>query len=260
MSDGTHAELPTPDASIAVLHDLLRLWHARDGSASIPLLDGTALPGIAIHVQVEHIAELTTSIIELIRHHIYLSTAPLARLSLECAVNAVWWAADPTRVRSSAHETARQSRQTFRAFARSAPSAIPDPERLDALLQATAPHAHQEARVFERRCLAIPDGRQLYARYRLLSEGTHGGLPLLDEYSERIAPSDSNPEGLSLVQRPHYRHLEFALETQVMSFMLAFGAWDAALPTHPDEVALARLAEEIGMGPMLRRATVTEPG
>lgn len=57
-----------------------------------------------MHVQVEHIAELTASVIELIRGNIYLATAPLIRLSLESAVNSVWWASDPAGVRASVHE------------------------------------------------------------------------------------------------------------------------------------------------------------
>lgn len=251
----SEAEVPSADESIAVLHRLLGIWHARDGGAGIPLLDGTPMPGMAIHVQVEHIAELTASVIELVRSNIYLSTAPLIRLSLECAVNAVWWASDPTGVRASIHEAARQSRHLASAMTSLRPDAAADTAWIDRILGANADFAKMEARVFERRCRAIPDGQRLYTYYRILSEASHGGVPLLNEYSRRVPATTSNPEGIALVQRPHYDHLEFALGTQVISFALTLAAWDSVLPSHPDEAELSELADSIGLGEMLRRAT-----
>lgn len=251
----SEAEVPSPEESIAVLHRLLGIWHARDGGASIPWLDGTPMPGVAIHVQVEHIAELTASVIELIRSNIYLSTAPLIRLSLECAVNAIWWARDPSGVRSSIHEAARQSRHLANAMTRLRPDAPADTAVIDRILSANADFVKMEARVFERRCRAIPDGQRLYTYYRILSEASHGGVPLLSEYSTQIPATASNPEGIALVQRPHYHHLEFALGAQVISFALGLAAWDSVLPSHPDETELYELADSIGLGAMLRGAT-----
>ena len=231
------------------------MWHAHDGGAAIPLIDGTSLPGVAIHVQVEHIAELTTSVLELLRHHIYLSTAPLIRLSMECAVNAAWWAREPTGVRAAMHQAARQSSLLVRAVRRLSPGAFRDTKHLDAVLADFAQFASDEARVFERRCKAIPGGEWIYPYYRLLSQGSHGGPPLLEEYMEPIPPTDENPAGISLVQRPHYRHLEIALGTQVIMFALAIAAWDSVLPSHPDEQALYQLGDRLGFGDMLRQAT-----
>lgn len=167
--------VPTPSESIAALQQLLRIWLARDGEASIPLLDGTSLPGMAIHVQVEHIAELTESVIELIRHNIYLTTAPLMRLSLECAVNALWWASKPTGVRSSMHEATRQSGLLAKAMRKIAPRVVNDTKGLDEALRVSAEFASDEARYFEKRCKAINGGEWIYPYYRLLSEASHGG-------------------------------------------------------------------------------------
>jgi hypothetical protein len=248
-------DVPSPDESIGVLHRLLGIWHARDGEASIPLLDGTMTPGMAIHVQAEHIAELTASVITLVHNNIYLSTAPLIRLSLECAVNAVWWASDPDGVRASLHEAGRQGRLLTRAMGRLRPEHTARTDEIDQILNANATFARTEARVFERRCKAIPGGQRLYAYYRLLSEASHGGIPLLGEYSQKVPKTQWNPEGVALIQRPHYRQLEFALGTQIVSFALALAAWDSVLPGHPDEAELYQLADEIGLSPLLREAT-----
>lgn len=249
------AEVPNPGESVAVLQRLLRLWHAHDGGAAIPKIDGTSLPALAIHVQVEHIAELTTSVIQLLHSNIYLSTAPLVRLSMECAVNAVWWAREPIGVRSSMHEAARQSGLLVRAMRRLSPGAFQDTRELDAVLRDYAVFASDEARVFEKRCKAIPGGEWIYPYYRLLSEASHGGPPLLSEYMRRIAPTEENPEGINLLQRPHYRHLEIALGTQVIMFALALAAWDSVLPDHPDEQELHELSDRLGFGELIRQAT-----
>lgn len=247
--------VPSPEESIAVLQRLLGIWHARDGGAAIPLLDGTLAPGMAIHVQVEHIAELTAAVIELVYSDIYLSTAPLVRLSLECAVNAVWWTADPSGVRASMHEAGRQSRLLAKAMSRLHPDVRQDTTEIDRVLAANAAFVKTEARVFERRCRAIPGGQRLYTYYRILSEASHGGVPLLSEYSRKVPASEWNRDGVELVQRPHYRRLEFALGAQVVSFALALAAWDSVIPSHPDEAELYDLADAIGLGGLLREAT-----
>lgn len=248
-------DVPTPDESVGVLSSLLRMWHAHDGGAVIPLIDGTSLPGLAIHVQVEHIAELTESVLELLRNDIYVSTAPLIRLSMECAVNAAWWAREPIGVRSSVHESARQGRLLVRAIRKLSPGSFRDTGDLNAVLRAYAEFASDEARVFETRCKAIPGGEWIYPYYRLLSSASHGGPALLDEYTEQIQPTRENPEGVHLIQRPHYRNLEVALGTQVIMFALALAAWDSVLPHHPDEKELHELGDRLGFGDLLRQAT-----
>ncbi|GAA1809104.1 DUF5677 domain-containing protein [Agromyces neolithicus] len=254
MTQDVDGDYPAPGESIAVLNRLLRMWHAHDGGASIPLLDGTSLPALAIHVQVEHVAELTESIIELIRHNVYLSTAPLFRLSMECAVNAVWWASDPARVRASVHEAARQSDLFVRSVRRVQPGAFSDSAGMTESIKEFARFASLDARVFERRCRAIQGGAWIYPRYRLLSESSHGGIALLSEYSVHGTRTATNPDGLALVQRPHYRHLELALETQVILFALALAAWESVLPDHPDETELFELANDLGFGDLLQTA------
>ena len=184
--------LPTPGESVAELQRLLAIWHANDGGAAIPFIDGTPLPAVAIHVQVERIAELTRSVIELLRHDIYLSTAPLIRLSMECAVNAVWWAREPIGVRSSMHEAARQSGLLIRALRRLSPRAFRDTEDMDAVLHDCAVFASDEARVFERRCKTIPGGEWIYPDYRLLSEASHGATA-----PQRIHGADTVDRGES---------------------------------------------------------------
>lgn len=249
------SDVPSPGESVAVLQRLLEMWHAHDGGAGIPWIDGTSLPGLAIHVQVEHIAELTASVLGLLDQNIYLSTAPLIRLSMECAVNAVWWAREPTGVRGAVHEAARQSSLLVRAVRRLSPGAFGNTKQMDAVLRDYAQFASDDARVFERRCKAIPGGEWIYLYYRLLSQGSHGGPSLLEEYMERVPPTEENPDGISLVQRPHYRHLEIALGTQVIMFALAIAAWDSVLPSHPDEKELYELGDRLGFGEMLREAT-----
>lgn len=248
-------DVPTPSESVAALQRLLAMWHAHDGEAAIPHIDGTPLPGVAIHVQVEHIAELTASVIALLRQNIYLSTAPLIRLSMECAVNAVWWARNPMGVRSSMHEAARQSSLLVRAMRRMSPGAFRNSGVVDEVVRDYARFASDEARVFELRCKAIPGGEWIYPYYRLLSQASHGGPPLLEEYMEPIPPTAENPDGISLVQRPHYHQLEIALGTQVIIFALAIAAWDSVLPSHPGEKALYELGDRLGFGDMLRQAT-----
>ena len=81
------------------------------------------------------------------------------------------------------------------------------------------------------------------------------GPPLLNEYMERIPSTEENPEGINLLQSPHYRHLEIALWTQVIMFALALAAWDSVLPDHPDEKELHELSDRLGVGELIRQAT-----
>ena len=252
--------VPSAEESIRILQDLLSMWHAHDGTVALPLIDGTPLPGMAIHVQVEHAVELTESVIILIRNHRYLPAAPLIRLTMECAVTAAWWATNPVGVRGSVHESARLRTLRIRGMHGGSPASYTDTPEMRAAMSEYARFTSGEAKAFEQRCKALVGGEWIYPYYRLLSEASHGGTSLLDEYSEQVPVSANAPEGIALLQHPHYQTLEIALGLQVIMLTLAIAAWDAVSPAHPDQDALHEMADRLGFGEFIPGATGRKRG
>lgn len=231
------------------------MWHAHDGSVALPLIDGTSLPGMAIHVQVEHAVELTESVLILIRNDRYLPAAPLMRLTMECAVTAAWWSTNPVGVRGSVHEATRLRNLRIRGMRGGSPDSYTDTPEMQEAMREYARFASAEAKAFEQRCKAIVGGEWIYPYYRLLSEKSHGGTSLLDEYLEQVPVSAEAPDGITFVQHPHYQSLEIALGLQVIMLTLALAAWDAVSPAHPDQDALHETADRLSFGDFIPGAT-----
>lgn len=246
---------PSVDESVVVLQQLVRIWHARDGQVQLPLLDGTSLPAAAIHVQVEHSVELTESIMALLAAKQYLTTAPSIRLTMECAVNATWWASNPAAVRGSVYNSMVLRKRRADAMRGSKPTDLEQTRTLAELMGDYAKHSSVEASVFEKRCEAIAGGAWIYPYYRFLSESAHGGTNLLDEYTEQIPISATYPEGFSLLQRPHCKDLDVALGLQVMMLTLAIGAWDSLSPGYDASSEIPAIASQLGFGEFIARAT-----
>ena len=243
------------DESVAALRHLLRIWHARDGEVQLPLLHGTSLPAAAIHVQAEHSVELTESVLALLSADHYLTTAPLIRLTMECAVNATWWASNPAAVVGSIHNSMVLRKRRADALRGNKPADLAKSQALRQMMAAHAEHSSIEARVFEKRCEAIVGGAWIYPYYRFLSESAHGGPNLLEEYTRQIPTSASYPLGFSLIQRPQYKHLDIALGLQVMMLTLAIGAWDSLSQDYGAASEIPALADQLGFGEFIAQAT-----
>jgi hypothetical protein len=255
VSIDEHGRDPSIDQSVAALQYLLWVWHARDGMVALPEVGGSTLLGTALHVQVEHAVELTEAVIELLRNNIYLSTAPLIRLSMECAVTAAWWATNPKGVLASVHEAVRQTERRVAEGRKGQPGPFVDDPHIADTIAETAEFASNTARDFRERCEAIKGGSWIYAYYKLLSEMSHSGPNLMFEYAPVVEVDARHPDGLAFTQRPHYENLDLALWLQVRMLTLAIASWDAISPAHPDERALHDLADSLDFGEFIREAT-----
>jgi hypothetical protein len=238
--------MPTPDESIERLKGLMAIWDAHGETVSVPKIGESVLTGVAIQVQVEHAVRLSEAVIALARERLFIQTAPLVRMALECAVSAAWWSLNPDNVKGSIKEAARLKKLLHAGMSNLASTPyVAHPDWSD-ISEEYAAFQATEAGNFEARCKALQGGESLYPYYRLLSEASHGGTALLDEYMETVPESDANPFGLAFKKHSPYRYFRTVLAICVLSVALAMRAWDDITSTHPDRDALNDLATEIG--------------
>jgi hypothetical protein len=227
------------------LDELLAIWHGLDGSAAIPLLDGTIHPGLAIHNLVEEATNLSEAIRLLVANDMSLPVVPLIRLSMECAVTAAWWAGDPSRVRYSAAEEVRQKIHLASGLAGVAAGEHFD--EVNSYLKARAEalgSPTDDAKRFEARCAATPGFEWAYPQYRLLSQTSHAGTALVTEYTY----PDENQLGVAINQRPTWSAQPVGYPMQVVILTIALSVYDAVLPQRQLQNMLQEFASKRGFG------------
>lgn len=231
------------------LDELLLLWHELDGNASIPVYADGLGAGLAIHNIVEHVTSLSEAIRSLVSQDISLPIAPLIRLSLECAVTAAWWAADPvSRVGLSVAEEARQKKLLAEDLVR---TATPDDDYSDVKEALTARTAElgppsNQAKLFKDRCDATPGFEWAYGMYRMLSAASHAGTALVAEYLDQTSPRSDNLEGLTISQRPTWSAQVIGRELQPVLLTIALAVYNSTLPQTPLLARLTSFSERHG--------------
>jgi len=237
---------PTPDESIEILKEMIGLWESHGDSVVVPVVDGSPLVGVAIQVQVEHTVRLSEAVVLLAREGHFIQMAPLIRMALECAVSAAWWTISPSNLKASIEEAARLKgllMEDLGGLAGQPGSRHPDWDNLGAEF---AEFRAAEARNFEQRCNALAGGASLYPYCRLLSEASHGGVAIIDEYMTEVPKTAAKPYGLAFLRHAPYKYRDGSLALLVMVLGLALRAWDEFDPEHPDEAAINSFAERIG--------------
>lgn len=247
--------VPEPEDSIALLEELIRMWESHSATIAVPVIDGSLLPGVAIQVQVEHAVRLSEAVIVLSREGLFIQLAPLVRLALECAVSAAWWTLHPNNVKASVNEAARlknllmEGMNTMSEGPRDADS---DWESISAEF---AQYHVTEARNFEQRCNALAGGTYLYPYYRLLSEASHGGTALIEEYMVPAEATPEQPTGLAFQRHAPYKHRDLVLGINVIALALAIRAWDDITVDHPLQGQLNDIATRTGANIVIAPAT-----
>jgi hypothetical protein len=203
--------------------------------------------GVAIHIMAQHSVALSESVLLLTSANMFLESAPLIRLTMECAVTAAWLSITPNAGNAARHEDARSRLATINSI-------FEDPERADedlleeakAAVTELAEHKSDAARYFEKRCKEIAGGEKLYTLYRVMSGFSHAGIGLADLYLDEVAKSPTNPYGIIMRDKSNYPSADASLVHQVAMLALSMKAWDNILPKHPSRGELENIAKDFG--------------
>ena len=88
-SDG-RVKVPSSEQSVDVLRQLLLIWDEVPETEVPVLEDGDWERGVSARVQVEHAVGLTRAVLVLADAGLLIQSVPLVRMTMECAVTAVW--------------------------------------------------------------------------------------------------------------------------------------------------------------------------
>lgn len=104
--------------------------------------------------------------------------------------------------------------------------------------------------------MALNDGPNLYAVYRVLSAQSHAGMSLVDEW---VKEDDSSPIGLSFTPDPDLTTRAGLLAVAGVMVFLAVNA-DAQARRHPHQTAqLRKVAKRLETTMLIRGADGSEP-
>ena len=251
MSENNADErIPSIEESCKAIRELIALWgeqNSRD-TVEIPIMDRNPLVGITIHVMAQHSVALSESVLVLTSANMFLESAPLIRLTMECAVTAAWLSVTPNAANAARHEDARNRLTTinslFEDLGRVDEDLLEDATKAVAEL---AEHKSDAARYFEKRCKKLAGGEKIYTMYRIMSGFSHAGIGLTELYLAEVDKSRTNQYGISLLNKSNYP-AEASLVHQVVMLALSMKAWDDIFPMHPCRGALEKIAKDFGFG------------
>ena len=241
--------VPTIAESIEGLRELLTIWQTGATSVDVPLIEGSALTGVAIHMLAQHTVALTESIILLTESQMHLQSVPLIRLSIECGITAAWLSIAPNAGNASHHESERNRHEIIKALFED-PS-MRDEELLSEvkeIVHGLAGHRSAAAQYFKKRCSQIVGGEKMYVAYRILSGYSHAGIPLIDSYLVDVPKDANNVFGISLLEESNYPAMDVSLGYQVAMLCLALTAWDNITKGESRAEALEDIATRFGIG------------
>lgn len=246
-----HQRVPSIEESTVAIRQLIEIWnlHNKGANVEIPIIDGTPLTGITIHIMAHHSVVLSEAILLLTSAKMNLQSVPLIRLTVECAVTAAWLSVTPNAGKAAYHERARNRLETIKAY-------FQDPQYRDdeLLTDATeelkdwSEHKSNAAKFIEKRCGQLSGGNQIYVIYRLMSASSHAGIGLTDHYLKEVEETKENPYGVSLLPSPDYPSAEVSLAHQIGMLALVLTAWDDISPGHPSHEAIRQVAGKFGFG------------
>lgn len=147
-----------------------------------------------------HAVQSGQAMIEMHESGRQLLSLPLARLSLESAINALWLVQTGEGLMGFVNEGTRQRNNVFIEMAKSAN---------EIFREGAAAHGAEEAypqsftdaaaRNFQQMTEALQGGHDAYLLYRMLSQYSHPGLRLVDEY---LLENEESESGVTLITTP----------------------------------------------------------
>ena len=244
-SDGV--QIPPSDQSVDVLRRLVSIWD-EVLETEVPVLeDGDWERGVSARVQIEHAVGLTRAILVLADSGLRIESVPLVRLTMECAVTAVWLTIVSGSGKASYHRAAVDYKNLNLALLKIGNRRVDqeaDIRVIDAEIEGLEASRQKEAKSFLDRCASVDSGVWLYAYYRLFSKMSHGGANLNDEYLQTVEHSEEAPLGLAFKDQQAFALWPIVLGFQVTMLFNALQAWDRISQTHPRKAALDTISSQ----------------
>jgi len=192
-------------------------------------------------VQIEHAIGLTRAVLVLADSGLRIESVPLVRLTMECAVTAVWLTMVSGSGKASYHRATVDFKNLNLALLKieNGPADHEaDVKMIDAEIETLETFRQKEAKSFLDRCASVDSGVWLYAYYRLFSKTSHGGANLNDEYLQTVEHSREAPLGLAFKDQQDFALWPIVLAFQVTMLFNALQAWDRTSQTHSRKAAL----------------------
>lgn len=244
-SDG-QAKVPLSEQSVSVLRQLVQIWDEVPETVVPILEDGDWERGVSARIQVEHAVGLTRAVLVLAEAGLLIQSVPLVRMTMECAVTAVWLTIAPGSGKAAYLKATIDFKNLNLALLKIENQNVgddPDIKEIDAAVKLLEVFRQKEAESFRERCESIDSGAWLYAYYRLFSKLSHGGANLNDEYLVKIDRSESSPLGLAFKDEQSFALWPVTLGFQVTMLFNSLHAWDRISGTHPRKTSLAIMSE-----------------
>lgn len=239
-------QVPLSERSADVLKQLLVIWD-EVSETEVPVLeDGDWERGVSARVQVEHAVGLTRAVLVLAEAGLRIESVPLVRMTMECAVTAVWLTIASGSGKASYYKAAVDFKNLNLALLNIANPEVaddPDIKKFEADIESLELFRQKEAGNFLDRCASVDSGVWLYAYYRLFSKTSHGGANLNDEYLQEIEHSESAPLGLAFKDQQEFALWPVVLGFQVTMLFNALQAWDRISHTRPRKTALDAISD-----------------
>ena len=260
--------VPSITQSVTILRRLLDIWRNSElQSSNVPILENRVERGMFALGQADHAAGMTDAILVLVEHEMFVQTAPLVRLTLECAVTGVWFSVTPGSGTAGTKEAARARAvldiamedladpvgRVSREKVRNAEKARKTMKARSSGQKSSTSKVEGEASNLEQRAVSLAGGDWFYPYYRLLSEYSHAGAALLEHYGRPIDPTPVNPLGLEYDPKREGEWAAIAMGVQAVALITALKAWDDLAPDHPMRDRLDSIAEDMGTALVLNR-------
>jgi hypothetical protein len=214
----------------------------------VPVLeDGDWERGLSARVQIQHAVGLTRAVLVLADSGLRIESVPLVRMTMECAVTAVWLSITSGSGKASFHRSTVDFKNLNLALLKIENGSADDEgdiNMIDAEIEKLELFRQTEAKSFLDRCASVDSGVWLYAYYRLFSKTSHGGANLNDEYLQTVEHSEEAPLGLAFKDQQVFALWPIVLGFQVTMLFNALQAWDRVSQTHPRKAALDALSSE----------------
>lgn len=240
-------QIPLSDRSVDVLRRLVSIWD-EVVETEIPVLeDGDWERGVSARVQIEHAVGLTRAVLVLADSGLRIESVPLVRLTMECAVTAVWLTIVSGSGKASYHRATVDFKNLNLALLKIENRPVDqeaDIRMIDAEIEKLEASRQKEAKSFLDRCASVDSGVWLYAYYRLFSKTSHGGANLNDEYLQTVEHSGEASLGLAFKDQQAFALWPIVLGFQVTMLFNALQAWDRISQTHPRKAALDTISSQ----------------
>lgn len=243
----SQVQVPFSDQSVNVLRQLVSIWD-EVLETEVPVLEDSDWErGVSARVQIEHVVGLTRAVLVLADSGLRIESVPLVRMTMECAVTAVWLSITSGSGKASYHRATVDFKNLNLALLKIENGSADDEadvKIIDAEIKRLEAFRQTEAKSFLDRCASVDSGVWLYAYYRLFSKTSHGGANLNDEYLQTIEHSEEAPLGLAFKDQQAFALWPIVLGFQVTMLFNALQAWDRISQTHPRKAALDALSSQ----------------